>query len=239
MSLRVQAEVDGAATIVSTVVETGSLQLALSYPNEGNGELVTINVSSALDVPEPVTLALVGAALLGIATTGRRKPALPCPLTSQPAFVGSPRCGGAAVAARNRRRDRHHRSARPAGGVERKLHRECSTEALGEHAARLSMFTAQATPKRECPPRLQLGLPAISAFATEAVIRPSRGEALRTILIDCWRAPSLPKKRGMPSAFFRYRTSTMSLPNSIVSRAHDKIVSKAVSSSHISFFSTS
>ena len=126
VSLRVQAEVDGAATIVSTVVETGSLQLALSYPNEGNGELVTINVGSALDIPEAVTLALVGVALLGIATTGRRKPALPCPLTSQPAFVGSPRCGGAAVAARNRRRDRHHRSARPAGGVERKLHRECS-----------------------------------------------------------------------------------------------------------------
>ena len=60
----------------ATVVETGTLQNVLNYNND-RGELVSINVNSDLDVPEPATLALVSAALFGIAATRRRKPALP------------------------------------------------------------------------------------------------------------------------------------------------------------------
>ena len=57
-----------------TVVETGALQNVLTYNNDC-GELVTINVQSDLDVPEPASLALVGAALLGIVATRKRRAA--------------------------------------------------------------------------------------------------------------------------------------------------------------------
>jgi hypothetical protein len=59
----------------ATVVETGSSQNVLNYFND-RGEQVSINVTSDVPesaVPEPATFALVGAAILGIAATRRRK----------------------------------------------------------------------------------------------------------------------------------------------------------------------
>jgi len=71
----------GPNAVVTTMVETGSLQLALTYTNASttNPQPVTISVNSELDVtvPEPATLALLGVAIVGIATARRRKPALP------------------------------------------------------------------------------------------------------------------------------------------------------------------
>lgn len=61
-------------TPFATVVETGALQNVLTYNND-RGETVTINVLSNLDVPEPASLALVGAALLGIVATRKRRAA--------------------------------------------------------------------------------------------------------------------------------------------------------------------
>jgi hypothetical protein len=68
----------GAGAVVTTVVETGSLQHVLDYTS-GTGT-VSISVLSDIEpVPEPATFAFiaVGVGLLGIATTRRRKPALP------------------------------------------------------------------------------------------------------------------------------------------------------------------
>lgn len=59
-----------------TVVETGALQNVLNYNND-RGELVSINVLSDLDVPEPAGPALVGVALLGLAATRKRSLAQP------------------------------------------------------------------------------------------------------------------------------------------------------------------
>lgn len=60
-----------------TVVETGALQNVLNYNND-QGELVSINVLSDTDVPEPAGLALVGVALLGLAVTRKHLPAGRC-----------------------------------------------------------------------------------------------------------------------------------------------------------------
>jgi len=68
----------GAGAIVTDVIETGSLQPVLTYTSMA-GATVNISISSPLEVsvPEPATLALLGVAIVGIATARRRKPALP------------------------------------------------------------------------------------------------------------------------------------------------------------------
>jgi len=67
----------GPGAIVTTVVETGSLQPVLAYTSTA-GTVINISVLSDVErVPGPAPLLLVGAALLGIAFTRRRKPALP------------------------------------------------------------------------------------------------------------------------------------------------------------------
>ena len=68
----------GPNAIITTMIETGSLQLALTYPNQGNEQPVSISILSDVEsVPEPTALALIGAAALGIATVRRRRPKLP------------------------------------------------------------------------------------------------------------------------------------------------------------------
>jgi hypothetical protein len=63
----------GANAMITSVVETGSLQPVLTYTSMG-GATVNISISSPLEVsvPEPTTLALLGVSLLGIATARRR-----------------------------------------------------------------------------------------------------------------------------------------------------------------------
>src|SRR5215472_2375834 len=59
----------GAGAVISSVVETGSLQSALTYTSSG-GTAVTVNISSPIvssPLPEPATLALL---LLGIGLAG-------------------------------------------------------------------------------------------------------------------------------------------------------------------------
>ena len=58
--------------VFATVVETGFSQKVLDYHND-RGELVSIFITSDLDVPEPASLALVGVALLGLAVTAKRR----------------------------------------------------------------------------------------------------------------------------------------------------------------------
>ena len=58
--------------VFATVVETGFSQKVLDYHND-RGELVSIFITSDLDVPEPASLALVGDALLGLAVTAKRR----------------------------------------------------------------------------------------------------------------------------------------------------------------------
>jgi hypothetical protein len=60
----------GPGAVVTTVVETGSVQSVLSYPNDNNGQPVNISVLSA--VPEPGTLALLGLAAVGLAFSWRK-----------------------------------------------------------------------------------------------------------------------------------------------------------------------
>ncbi len=55
-----------------TVVETGSLQNVLNYNND-RGELVSINVLSDLELPEPTTALLLPAALVGLLGCSRRQ----------------------------------------------------------------------------------------------------------------------------------------------------------------------
>jgi hypothetical protein len=59
--------------VFATVVETGSSQNVLNYLND-RGEQVSINIISDVDatVPEPGTILLISAAMVGIAATRRR-----------------------------------------------------------------------------------------------------------------------------------------------------------------------
>jgi hypothetical protein len=69
----------GPGAIVTSVVETGSLQPVLTYTSTA-GTVINISVLSDVEsVPAPATLLLVGAALLGIAITRRRKLEPPSP----------------------------------------------------------------------------------------------------------------------------------------------------------------
>ena len=66
----------GTDVVMTSRVETGSLQPVLTYTSM-SGATVNISISSPLEVsvPEPATLALLGVAVVGIATARRGKPA--------------------------------------------------------------------------------------------------------------------------------------------------------------------
>ncbi len=55
----------------STVIETGALQNVLNYLND-RGEAVSINIKSAVELPEPATVLLIPLALAGMRLNKRR-----------------------------------------------------------------------------------------------------------------------------------------------------------------------